>query len=395
MLRIDSKLPHVGTTIFTVITQRAQALGAINLAQGFPDYDPPPLLRALLRECSREDAHQYAPMPGLPVLRERIAEMFAARYGTVFDPDEEITITLGATEALFSTVLALVQRDDEVILFDPSYDAYAPAVLLAGGRPVHVPLEPPLFQIHWDRVRRTLSKRTRLMIINTPHNPVGRVLSASDLVELEKVVADTRILLLADEVYEHMVFDGGRHLSLCARPALRERTVSVFSFGKPLQATGWRVGYAIAQAQLTRELRRVHQFNTFTIATPLQLAIAEFLARSPEHSSELAEYFQRKRDCFNRALADTPLRIVPSQGTYFQLVDFGSVTAEPDHVLADRLLREAGVAAIPISPFYEQPPHTSLLRFCFAKKEATLVKATTRLKEFVSRCAPSCRSDPA
>ena len=385
MPRFTSKLPHVGTTIFTVITQRAHELGAINLAQGFPDYDPPVLLQEMLARHAARSSHQYAPMPGVPALREQIAATYEQRYRTRFDPASEITITLGATEALFSSILALVHRDEEVILFDPSYDSYAPAVLLAGGRPVHIPLARPDFHIDWDQVRAKINPRTRLIILNTPHNPVGRVFGADDLEALEGLVAHTDILVLADEVYEHMVFDGDRHTSLCARPALRDRTISVFSFGKPLHATGWRVGYAVATAELTRELRRVHQFNTFTIATPLQLAIADFLAQTPEHYAQLSDYYQGKRDRFIAGLRGTPLRITPSQGTYFQLVDFSAVSSLPDTELADNLISEAGVAAIPISPFYAQPPHSPLLRFCFAKQDATLDAAVSRIRAFVSR----------
>lgn len=383
MPRFTSKLPHVGTTIFTVITQRAQELGAINLAQGFPDYDPPQLLKELLAEHAQRGSHQYAPMPGVPALREQIAMAFARQHAAQFDAADEITITLGATEALFSSILALVQRDDEVILFDPSYDSYAPAVLLAGGKPVHLGLSPPDFRIDWDQVRSKVTARTRLIIVNTPHNPSGSMLSDADVAALERLVHDTDILVLADEVYEHMVFDGRKHTSLCARPALRERTISVFSFGKPFHATGWRVGYAIANAELTRELRRVHQFNTFTIATPLQLAIADFLAREPAHYAQLSSYYQAKRDRFIRGLQGTPLRIRPSQGTYFQLVDFSGVSALSDNELADKLIREAGVAAIPISPFYAQPPHSTWLRFCFAKQDATLDEAVRRIRAFV------------
>lgn len=383
MPRFTSKLPHVGTTIFTVITQRAQELGAINLAQGFPDYDPPELLLAQLAEHARGGSHQYAPMPGVLALREQIAAAFARHHGARFDPVNEITITLGATEALFSSILALVQRDDEVLLFDPSYDSYAPAVLLAGGRPVHIPLSPPTFCIDWDQVRARITRRTRLIIVNTPHNPSGSMLSHEDIAALERLVSNTDILILADEVYEHMVFDGRSHSSLCARPSLRERAISVFSFGKPMHATGWRVGYAIATAELTRELRRVHQFNTFTIATPLQLALADFLERAPAHYDQLSAYYQAKRDRFIRGLQDTPLRIQPSRGTYFQLVDFRDVSASSDNELAEKLLRAGGVAAIPISPFYAQAPHSTWLRFCFAKQDATIDAAVSRIRDFV------------
>jgi methionine aminotransferase len=383
MPRFTSKLPAVGTTIFTVITQRAQALGAINLAQGFPDYDPPPLLQELLIEHAQRGDHQYAPMAGVPVLREQIAAAFARHYGAQFDPVDEITITLGATEALFSSILALVHPGDEVIMFDPSYDSYAPAVQLAGGIPVHIPLSAPEFTVDWDRVRSHLTPRTRLIIVNTPHNPTGSMWSFDDLAALERLVENTDILILADEVYEHMAFDGCRHVSLCTRAVLRDRTISVFSFGKPLHATGWRVGYAIATAEITRELRRVHQFNTFTIATPLQRSIADFLVRAPAHYDQLGAYYQAKRDRFIQGLQGTPLRVRPSQGTYSQLVDFREVSDLPDEALADELIRKAGVAAIPISPFYAQPPRSHWLRFCFAKQEATLDEAVSRIRAFV------------
>lgn len=385
MPRLVSKLPHVGTTIFTVITQRAQELGAINLAQGFPDYEPPARLRELLAEHAREGHHQYAPMSGLPALREHIATRFAQRHRAHFDPVSEITITLGATEGIFSAIQALVHPGDEVIVLDPCYDVYAPATLLAGGTPVHIPLKPPFFEVDWDEVRAKITARTRLIMLNTPHNPVGRVLSAADIEALERLVERTDILVLADEVYEHMVFDGAGHASLCARPALRDRTVSVFSFGKPLHATGWRVGYVIAAAELTRELRRVHQFNTFTIATPLQSAIAAFMAEQPAYTEQLTSFFQAKRDRFNAALAGTPLRIVPSQGTYFQLVDFSAISTAADRDLVERLMSEAGVASIPISPFYAEPPHVGWLRFCFAKQDATLDEAAARLRVFALR----------
>jgi methionine aminotransferase len=382
---LTSKLPHVGTTIFTVMTQLAQELGAINLAQGFPDYPPPESLRRILAEHALHGEHQYAPMAGLPALRGQIAARFTDRYNVTIDPGDEVTITLGATEALFSAILAFVHPGDEVILIDPAYDAYAPAVLLAGGRPVHVPLAPPAFEFDCTRIASAVTSRTRLFIVNSPHNPTGNVLSPADIAELERILQTTDALLLADEVYECMTFDGHEHVSLVARPALRKRTMSVFSFGKPLHATGWRVGYAIAAPALTQELRRVHQFNTFTIATPLQAALAQFMSECSTHFDTLGLEYQARRDRFNDGLRDTPLRVVPSAGTYFQTLDFAPVSQLSDVELADRLIREAGVASIPVSPFHAAKPHTQVLRFCFAKRDETLDGATARLRDWLQR----------
>lgn len=374
-----SKLPHVGTTIFTLMTNRARELGAINLAQGFPDYDPPDELKDLVARHIAAGQNQYAPMIGVQHLRERIAAKLAASYGRQPDPESEITITLGATEAIFSAVLALVHPGDEVILFDPSYDSYAPAVVLAGGTPVHIPLQPPRFGIDWQRVREALSPRTRLLILNTPHNPTATVAAQSDLQALSDVLASSAALVLSDEVYEHMTFDGVRHASILAHPQLRERAVAVFSFGKTMHATGWRVGYALAPAPITREIRRVHQFNTFSIAAPLQHAIADFLERAPEHSAQLGAFYQRKRDLFLNCLRNSRFTWTPASGTYFQLLDFSAISSESDVEFADRLLREAGVASIPVSPFYVDPPALKVLRFCFAKNDATLERAAERL----------------
>ena len=278
VLNIRSKLPHVGTTIFTVMTNRARELGAINLAQGFPDFDSPAKLKDLVAQYVTSGHNQYAPMIGVAELREQIALKMAASYGRKPDPESEITMTLGATEAIFSAVSALVHAGDDVILFDPSYDSYAPAVILAGGRPIHIPLQPPHFAIDWQRVREAVTPRLRLVMINTPHNPTGSVLSTADLDSLADILRPTEAMVLSDEVYEHMVYDGERHVSIAGHAELYARGVACFSFGKTMHATGWRVGYAIAPPELTREIRRVHQFNTFSIATPLQLAIAEFLS---------------------------------------------------------------------------------------------------------------------
>jgi methionine aminotransferase len=375
-----SKLPHIGTTIFTVMTNRARELGAINLAQGFPDFDAPQLLKELLARFTMEGNNQYAPMIGERALREQIALKMAANHGCTLDPEAEITITLGATEAIFSAVSALVHPGDDVILFDPSYDSYAPAVILAGGRPVHIATMPPSFRIDWDEVRRAITPRLRLIMINTPHNPVGSILRRDDLDRLAELLQPTDAMVMSDEVYEHMVYDGARHESVAAHPQLRERSVVSFSFGKTMHATGWRVGYAIAPPALTRELRRVHQFNTFSIATPLQLAIAEFLRLEPQHSNDLAAFYQRKRDLFLDQLRGSRFTWLPSEGTYFQLLNFSGIGAMSDVEFADKLLTEVGVASIPVSPFYRVPPQLPVVRFCFAKKDATLEEAAARLR---------------
>lgn len=380
MPAVVSKLPHVGTTIFTVMTERARECGAINLAQGFPDYDAPSRLKELVAQHVAVGHNQYAPMIGVATLRERISAKMSGTYGRVFDPEREITITLGATEAIFSAVLALVHPGEEVILFDPSYDSYAPAVLLAGGRPVRIPLAPPEFSIDWDRVRAALTPRTRLVVLNTPHNPTGTVLPPSELDVLAELLRSTDALVLGDEVYEHIIFDGAQHASVMAHPELASRGISVFSFGKTLHATGWRVGYAVAPEQITRELRRVHQFNTFSITTPVQHAIADFLQEAPEHNAGLGAYYARKRDKFLGALRGSRFTWRPSAGTYFQLLDYSAIADEDDLTFAETVLRDAGVAAIPVSPFYASPPRLRVLRFCFAKNDATLEEAAERLR---------------
>ena len=378
-MKLRSKLPHVGTTIFTVMSNRAQEYDAINLAQGFPDYDPPARLMDQLTHHVAAGRNQYAPMIGVADLRQQIARRLDARYGRLPDFDSEITITLGATEAIFSAVQALVHPGDEVILFDPAYDSYAPAVLLAGGRPMHVPLQPPAFRIDWQLVRDTLSERTRLVMLNTPHNPVATVATRDDLDTLAQILRPTQAMVLADEVYEHMVFDGAEHASILGHPELYARGVAIFSFGTTLHATGWRVGYAVAPEAITREIRRVHQFNTFSIAAPMQHAIADFLREVPDHDATLAGFYQRKRDRFLASLAGSRFTWTPAAGSYCQLLDFTRISSQDDVEFADRLLREAGVASIPVSPFYAHAPRLPVLRFCFAKSDATLDAAAERL----------------
>ena len=378
MFEPQSKLPHVGTTIITVITQRARELGAINLSQGFPDYDPPERLRALLAQAAGDGLHQYAHMAGVEALREQIV-LLAATHGVRADVNEEITVTLGASESVFSSIAALVHAGDEVIVFDPAFDIYGPAIELCGARAVHLPLLPPSFGIDWQRVKDAISPRTRLIIINSPHNPTGAVLSRADMDTLAEVIRNTRIMVLSDEVYANMLYDGGRHHSAQAHPELRERSISVFSFGKMLHATGWRVGYAIAPPPITREIRKVHQFNTFSIAYPLQWAIAEFLKACPEHRAELAGFYQVKRDKFLGLLRNSRFTWTPSPGSFFQLLEYSGITDQSDTEFAERVLREHGVASIPLSPFCERPIDYRYLRFCFAKRDETLVKAAELL----------------
>jgi methionine aminotransferase len=378
--RFPSKLPDVGTTIFTVVTQRAQELGAINLAQGFPDYDISPDLAALLDKHVRAGRNQYAPMTGARELREAIARKIARSYRLEVDPELEITITVGGTEALFSAISATIATDDEAIVFDPSYDSYDPAVRLTGGRCVHLQLELPRFDMPWERLRSALSPRTRLVLVNNPHNPACRALERADLDTLAEILRPTDALLLADEVYEHIVLDGRRHHSVLAHPELRARSFAVFSFGKTFHATGWRLGYCVAPPDLTAEFRKVHQFNTFSVFAPEQYAIAEYLDRYPERLEELPGFFQRKRDLFCGSLEGSGFTWMPAQGTYFQLLDFSALSRADDMGFADTLIREAGVAAIPLAPFYQSPPQLTVLRFCFAKRDETLRQGAERLR---------------
>jgi methionine aminotransferase len=378
-----SKLPDVGTTIFTVISRRAAELGAVNLGQGFPDYPVDPLLTGLVAEAMRAGHNQYAPMAGVPALREAIAREAGRRHGIDIDPEAEVTITLGATEAIFSAIAALAGPGDEVLVFDPAYDSYDPAVRVAGAACVHVPLEPPHFRYDWDRVRAAITPRTRLVVVNTPHNPACTVMTPGDVAELARLAGQHDLLVLSDEVYEHIVFAPAVHSSVLAHPALRQRALAVYSFGKSLHATGLRVGYCIAVPALTAELRKVHQFNTFSIATAFQHAIAAYLAAKPGLFDQLAPFFARKRALLAEGLADSAFTVLPTEGSYFTLVDYGrcdALAGLTDMQAVERLLAGAGVAAIPLTPFYREPPRHTLLRLCVAKQDATLVNAVERLR---------------
>ncbi len=365
-----------------MISQRATELRAVNLGQGFPDYDIDPRLGELVAAAMAQGFNQYAPMAGMPALRARIAAQLAQRHGVTRDPEREITITLGATEAIFSAVLALVGAGEEAIVFDPAYDSYDPAVRLAGAHCVHLPLTAPAFLPDWDRVRDSINERTRLIIVNSPHNPACVTLRREDLDALADVIGDRDIRVLSDEVYEHLVFDGRRHESALTHPRLASRSVAVFSFGKSLHATGLRLGYAVADAALTTELRKVHQFNTFTIATCLQEAVARYLAEKPQVFDALPGFFAAKRALLTGLLEGSGLVSQPSQGTYFQLVDYSQLSDAGDMEFATALLEEAGVATIPLSPFYKQPPPLRYVRLCFAKRDETLRQAATRLQAY-------------
>ena len=381
-MRFASKLPDVGTTIFTVMSRRALEEGALNIGQGFPDYPIDERLSRALLDVVAEGRNQYAPMEGAVELREQIANKLQVSYAHRFNPSGEITVTCGGTEALYDAIQAVVRGGDEVIVFDPAYDAYEPAVRLAGGRCVRIPMSPPAFRYDWDRVRTALTGRTRLIIVNSPQNPSCTVAQSDDLDDLAALVRDRPITILADEVYEHVLFDGRRHASVLAHPELRERSFAVFSFGKTLHATGWRVGYCVAPPALTGELRKVHQFNTFSIAAPLQHAIARYLARFPDAWQGLSGFFQGKRDLLAGLLQGSGFETLPAAGTYFQLVDYGAISRAVDTDFAERLVSAAKVATIPLSPFYAEPPRMTLLRLCIAKHDATLRTAAERLRRF-------------
>lgn len=386
---VQSKLPNVGTTIFTVMSRLATELGAVNLGQGFPDYPIDPRLAELVQQAMLEGHNQYAPMIGVPLLREQISQKIARYYGVAPDPETEVTITLGATEAIFSAIQALAGAGDEVIVFDPSYDSYEPAIQLAGARCLHARMLPPVFRPDWDEVRSLLSNRTRLVIINSPQNPACTCLSASDLQTLAELLRGRDCRVLSDEVYEHVVFDGQVHQSVLAHAELRERSVAVYSFGKTLHATGMRIGYAIAPGTLSTELRKVHQFNTFSIPTSLQQAIALYLRERPDCGRDLPAFFQAKRDLLAGLLKDSALQVIPAAGTYFQLMDYSAVADESDATMAERLARDAGVATIPLSVFYREPPKLRLLRLCFAKRDATLEAGAQRLLKWADSTANS------
>ena len=375
---IASRLPQVGTTIFTVMSRLAAECGALNLSQGYPDFSAPPGLYDLVLKHMRAGSNQYAPMAGVAPLREAIAAKVERLYGTRYDPEHEVTVTAGGTQAIFTAVACLTRPGDEVIVLEPAYDAYAPAVQLSGGTPVRVPLTFPGYRPDWAAVRARVGPRTRMILVNTPHNPSGTCWGPADLEALAGIVRGTGIVVGADEVYEHVLFDGRRHQSCAGHPELASRSLVMSSFGKTYHVTGWKVGYVLAPRALTAEFRKVHQFVVFTVNTPVQLALAEWLADASRYL-DLGAFYQRKRDLFRAGLAATRLEPLPCEGTYFQLASYARVSDEPDTVLAERLTREVGVASIPLSPFYAGPRQDRVLRFCFAKGEETLARACERL----------------
>jgi methionine transaminase len=371
--KIASKLPHVGTTIFTVMSRLAAEHDAINLSQGFPDFDCAPELRALVTKYMNAGFNQYPPMAGVPVLREAIAEKVENLYGVAYDPEHEITVTPGATYAIYTAVSAMVRPGDEVILFEPAYDCYVPAVEVNGGIPVYVQLTYPDYAIPWEAVQRAITPRTRMILLNTPNNPTASVFSAEDLRTLENLLAGTDIIVVSDEVYEHIVFDGHAHQSVARFAGLAERSFIVSSFGKTYHVTGWKMGYVLAPRELMLEFRKVHQFNAFVTNSPMQYAFAEYMKDKNAYLG-LAAFYQQKRDFFLEALKTSRFVPLPSRGTFFQNMRYDAISDERDVDLAVRLTREKGVASIPISVFYREPPEHKVLRFCFAKSEATLAK---------------------
>ena len=377
-MKLTSKLPALGLTIFSEMTQLADDYRAINLSQGFPDFEVHPELTGLVAHYMREGCNQYAPMQGVALLRERIAAKVLELYSAGYDPASEITVTSGATEALFAAITAVVGKNDEVILFEPAFDSYLPVIELCGGTPVYIQLKFPEYTVDWDEVRAAVSEKTRLIILNFPHNPTGAVLSQADLGHLIQIVQDTNIVLVSDEVYEHIVFDRCPHLSLSAYPQLAERSFVISSFGKTYHATGWKLGYCLAPRTLSKEIQKIHQYLTFACNTPMQHAFAEFMQKK-EIYLQLSGFYQKKRDLFQAFIEKSRFKVLPCHGTYFQMLDYSSITAEPDLEFARRLTVDYGVAAIPPSVFYHKKNDYKVLRFCFAKKDETLAEAAKRL----------------
>ncbi|AKD58732.1 aminotransferase [Spirosoma radiotolerans] len=377
---LASKLPNVGTTIFTVMSKLATETGAINLSQGFPGFDCAPELVSLVEHYMRKGFNQYAPMTGVPVLREALAQKTFEQYGVAYDPDTEVTVTSGATEAIFAAVTAVVRPGDEVLVIEPAYDSYVPAIELNGGIPVYVTLTPPDYSIDWQAVREKITDKTRLILVNTPHNPTGHVWTTDDLNKLAELIYDRNIWIVSDEVYEHILFDGRTHHSLMTHPVLQERTFVVGSFGKTYHITGWKIGYCLAPKSLSVEFRKIHQYLTFSTVTPIQYALADYL-KQPEPYQQLSAFYQRKRDLFLDGLRSSRFTIKPAEGSFFQTVSYAAITNEPDYDLAIRLTNEIGVAAIPVSVFYHQKNDYKILRFCFAKEDAVLQEAADRLSK--------------
>jgi len=371
---VSSKLPHTGTTIFTLMSALANEYQAVNLAQGFPDFEVPSYLIERVTFHMLDGKNQYAPMPGILSLREKLADKYKNVYNATFDPVEEITITCGATEASFSAIAALVKPDDEVIIIEPAFDCYEPAILVNGGKPVYVKTTYPDFKIDWNKVEASITKKTRLLILNSPHNPTGAVYTQDDVNALKALLEKYSFYVLSDEVYEHMVFDGLKHICLASDPFIRERTLTVGSFGKTYHATGWRLGFCAAPSHLMKEFRKVHQYNTFSAVTPIQHAVSDMLDNTDWHHN-LSSFFQSKRNYFLSLIQHSKFKAIPSQGTYFQLLSYAGVSDKKEVEMAEWMVKEMKLATIPISVFYKDNTDQQLLRFCFAKKDETLQKA--------------------
>lgn len=371
---LQAKLPQVGTTIFAVMSQLANEHGAINLSQGFPDFPVSEQLIDLVHSYMRKGYNQYAPMTGIRPLREAICEKMETAYGAVYHPEKEINITAGATQAIYTAIAAVVHPGDEVLLFTPAYDSYAPAVEIHGARAVCSKLRSPDYSIDWDEVDSLINKRTRMIIINSPHNPTGSILAAEDMQRLEQLTRDTDIIILSDEVYEHIIFDGHKHQSVARFPALAERSFITFSFGKTFHSTGWKLGYCMGPENLMQEFRSIHQFLVYCCNTPVQYAVAEFLQDSSNYLN-ISTMYQQKRDFFLERIKSSRFKILPARGSYFQLLDYTSITDMPDREFAVKLTKEEGIASIPVSVFYLDGEDHRVLRFCFAKREETLAQA--------------------
>jgi methionine aminotransferase len=375
---VKSKLPKTGSSIFAIMSGLAQETGAINLSQGFPDFQVSAELIGLVNKNMLAGHNQYAPMPGVRVLRERIAEKMRDIYGASYDIDKEITITAGGTQAIYTAITSIIRDGDEVIVFEPAYDSYVPAIELNGGIPVQLSLVTPGYKIDWDHVRKSVSPRTKAIIINSPHNPTGTVLSEEDMHQLEKITDNSEIVIISDEVYEHVIFDGLSHQSIMRYPKLAERSFVIFSFGKTFHATGWKTGYCIAPETLTTEFRKIHQFMVFASNTPVQYALAEYMSQKKNYAG-IGDMYQQKRDYFASLIKSSRFKLLPCSGSYFQLLDYSLISNAKDTDYAIHLTKEFGVASIPISVFYKKPVDNKILRFCFAKEDETLRKAAERL----------------
>jgi methionine aminotransferase len=379
-LNLQSRLPDISTSIFAIMSKMAADHGAINLSQGFPDFSVDPVIIDLIHQFMKAGHNQYAPMPGAPALRNVISEVISKTYNHPVNPETEITISAGATEALFAAIAAFVHPGDEVIVFDPAYDSYNPAIRLNGGVPVHINLKYPDFSIDWEEVKSRMTSRTRMIMVNTPQNPSGAVLTADDLKQLEQLAVEHDLIVLSDEVYERIIFDNIRHESVLHYPNLAKRSIAVFSFGKTFHATGWKVGYAIAPEALTREIRKMHQFITFSVNTPVQLALAEYM-KTPTHYENLGSFYQQKRDYFLQGIKGSSFEPMPCHGSYFQSLSYKNISSLPDRQMAEELTVKHKVASVPVSVFYNDKTDNKLLRFCFAKSEQTLDQAMEILRK--------------